>query len=257
MASLRISKFSVRPESAVVLRYGTAVVLVAAGPGAPLILRYDNLPHPFTSFAFAAIALTFWCAGAGPGLLALILSSLALSALFVPLKILGPSSESYLVIYGIFGAAVSWFSASRRRAERLLREERESLEVRVGERTRELRTTNEQLQSTQAELRGEKNRLKLLLDLNNSIVSKLELRELLRVISASVRRVMQCDAVGVSLPDPETGKLKLYALDFPEAKGFLREGMVRPPDSLPGRVFRTAQPSTFVFQKGDTANANA
>src|SRR6201993_1480306 len=99
MASLRNSKFSVRPRSAVVLRYGAAVLLVAGALGAALSLRYFGLPHPFTSFSFAAIAITFWCAGAGPGLLALILSYLALSDLFVSLKILGPSSESYLVIY--------------------------------------------------------------------------------------------------------------------------------------------------------------
>src|SRR3984893_12101604 len=256
MASLHISRYSVRPESAVMVRYGAAVILVAAALGTALVLRHENLPHPFTSFSFAAIAISFWCAGTGPGLLALLLSYLALSDLFVPVKILGPSSESYLVIYGIFGAAVSWFGATRRRAERLLRKARESLEVRVAERTGELTAANERLQSIQAELRGEKDRLKLLLDLNNSMVSKLELRELLRVISASVRRVMQCDSVGVNLPDAETGELKLYALDFPGAKGFLREGMVRPPDSLPASVFRTGQPSTFML-RNDEAIANA
>lgn len=246
-----------RPESAVVLRYGAAVVLVAAALGAAMILRHGNLPHPFMSFSFTVIAVTFWYAGTGPGLLALVLSYLALSNLFVPVKILGSSSESYLVIYGIFGAAVSWFSASRRRAERLLTEASEGLEIRVAERTEELTAANEQLQSIQAELRGEKDRLKLLLDLNNSIVSNLELRELLRVISASVRRVMQCDLVGVNLPDPETGELRLYALDFPGAKGFLREGMVHPPDSLPARVFNTGQPAVFRFRNGAIANTNA
>jgi formate hydrogenlyase transcriptional activator len=256
MASLRISRFSVRPESGVVLRYGVALVLVGAALGAALILRNDNLPHPFTSFSFAAIAITFWCAGAGPGLLALILSYLALSHLFVPLKILGSSSDEYLVIYGIFGAAVSWFSASRRRAERLLSEARDSLEIRVAERTGELTAANEQLRSIQAELRGEKDRLKLLLDLNNSIVSNLEIRDLLRVISASVRCVMQCDLVGVNLPDPESGDLTLYALDFPEAKGLLREGMVHPPDSLPARVFNTGQPEVARFRNRAIANPN-
>ncbi len=236
------------------MRYGVAVILVAAALGTALLLRHENLPHPFTSFSFAAIAIAFWYAGTGPGLLALLLSYLALSNLFVPVKILGSSSESYLVIYGIFGAAVSWFSASRRRAERLLTDARDSLEIRVAERTGELTEANEQLQSTQAELRAEKDRLKLLLDLNNSMVSKLELRDLLRVISASVRRVMLCDAVGVNLPDPETGELKLYALDFPGAKGFLHEGMLHPPDSFPARVLSTGQPSTFSVGNGALPN---
>ena len=163
----------------------------------------------------------------------------------IPVKIIGSASESYLVIYGIFGAAVSWFSATRRRAERLLTEARDHLELRVTQRTSELSGTNKELHAIHEELWHEKDRLKLLLDLNNSIVSNLKLRDLLRDISASVRRLMQCDAVGVSLPDPESGELKLYALDFPEAKGFLREGMIRPPGSLAGRAFGTGEPVTF------------
>ena len=229
-----------------VLRYGTAVTLVAAALGTALILRHHDLPHPFTSFSFMAIAITFWCAGTGPGLLALLLSYLAMSDLFVPVRILGSSSESYLVIYGIFGAAVSWFSASRRRAERLLTEARDHLELCVVERTGELTEANKELQCIDAELRHEKDRLKLLLDLNNSIVSNLELRNLLREISASVRRLMQCDSVGVNLPEPETGELKLFALNFPGAKGFLREEILRPPGSLARSAFGTGEPVTFV-----------
>jgi formate hydrogenlyase transcriptional activator len=246
MASSPISRFTARPESTTVLRYGAAVILVAAALGTALVLRHDNLPHPFTSFSFAAIALTFWYAGTGPGLLALLLSYLALSDLFVPVKILGSSSESYLVIYGIFGAAVGWFSASRRRAERLLSKARDHLELRVAERTSELTEANQELRGIHAELRQEKDRLRLLLDLNNSIVSNLELRDLLRDISATVRLLMHCDSVGVNLPDPETGELKLFALNFPGAKGFLREEMLRPPGSLARRAFSGGEPVTFM-----------
>ena len=152
---------------------------------------------------------------------------------------------------------MGWFSHSRRRAERLLIEARENLEIRVAKRTAELTTANEQLKSTQAELRGEKDRLKLLLDLNNSIVSNLELRDLLREISSSVRGVMQCDAVGVTLPDVETGELKLHALDFPSSKGFLREGMSRPPGSLAGRAFSMGGPVTFPVVDADPATDEA
>ena len=248
MTSLRTSRFA-RPQSAVLLRYGAAPILVAAALGTALLLRHENLPHPFTSFSFAAIAVAFWYGGTGPGLLALALSCLAMSDFFIPIRLSDPATESYIVIYGIFGLLVSWFSASRRSAERLLTEARDGLEIRVEERTGELRATNEQLQDAQAELRGEKDRLKLLLDLNNSMVSKLELRDLLRVISASVRRVMLCDSVGVYLPDPETGELKLYALDFPAAKGFLHEGMLQPPRSPAATVFSRGQPSTFSLER--------
>jgi hypothetical protein len=60
-----------------VLRYGTAIILVGVALGIALVLRHDNLPHPFISFSLAAIAITFWCAGTGPGPVALSLSYLA------------------------------------------------------------------------------------------------------------------------------------------------------------------------------------
>ena len=120
--------------------------------------------------------------------------------------------------------------------------------MRVTERTSDLTRANQELQGTQAELSSERGRLNLLLNLNNSIVSNLELLDLLRAISESVRHIMQCDAVGVHLPDPETGDLKVYAFSSPTGKGFIQEGIVRSTDSVPGRVFSTRQPLTFTFR---------
>jgi formate hydrogenlyase transcriptional activator len=88
-------------------------------------------------------------------------------------------------------------------------------------------------------------RLKILLDLTNSMVSNLELRDLLRSIAANLRRVMECDAVGVHLPDPEGNgeTLRLYALDFPDSKGLLKEDLsVRIEGTPPGEAFRTGKP---------------
>jgi len=85
--------------------------------------------------------------------------------------------------------------------------------------------------------------LKLLLDLTNGVVSTLDLRELLRNISANVRRVMQCDFVGVGLPEPGDAHLRLYAMDFPESRGFLTEETLIPVDGTPpGSAFRTGKP---------------
>ena len=104
----------------------------------------------------------------------------------------------------------------------------------------------EALQKTQADLQAEKDRLQLLLELNSQAVSNLELRTLLRAISVSVRRVMQCDAVGVHLPDTESGQLQLYALDFPDGNGLLTEDaqVLREGSGgcNPGEVFRTRKP---------------
>ena len=164
MKRFAVVSFVARHRYAAVLRYVAAVIFVGTALGTALILRRNNLPHPFTSFSFAAIAISFWYGGMGPGLLALLLSYLALSDLFLPVRILGSSSEYYAVIYGIFGLLVSWFSASRHRAERLLTQARDNLEVRVAERTSELQEANKELQAIQAELRHEKDRLQLLTD---------------------------------------------------------------------------------------------
>ena len=92
------------------------------------------------------------------------------------------------------------------------------------------------------ELQHESDRLKLLLEMTNVLVSNLELRELLRAVSASIRKVMHCDRVGVWLPDEEFGQLRQYAMDFPEGKGFEREDALRPVNgSVIGQVFRTGE----------------
>src|ERR1700687_5409965 len=84
-------------------------------------------------------------------------------------------------------------------------------------------------------------RLQLLLDVTNQVVSNLQLRDLLRAISASVRRVMQCDLVGVLLPDSDGNTLQTFVLDFPESKGFIREEYCSMEGSLGGFVFRTGK----------------
>jgi formate hydrogenlyase transcriptional activator len=81
-------------------------------------------------------------------------------------------------------------------------------------------------------------RLKLLLDLTNRVVTKLQLPELLQEVSASIRQVMQCESVGVSLPDPETGELRRYALDFPGHE----EILARACTDHEIAVFRTGEP---------------
>jgi len=72
------------------------------------------------------------------------------------------------------------------------------------------------LTRTQGVLKVEKDRLQLLLDLTSQIASNLELRHLLRAASAIIRRIVQCDAVAVHLPDKESSALRLFAFDSHE-----------------------------------------
>jgi formate hydrogenlyase transcriptional activator len=102
------------------------------------------------------------------------------------------------------------------------------------------------LRRTSEELQTKNDHLQLLLDVTNQVVSNLELRDLLRAISQDVRRVMQCDYASLALPDAENKQLRLYAVDFPEGKGFLHEELVYPIEGTPsGTAFRTMKPLTL------------
>jgi formate hydrogenlyase transcriptional activator len=86
-------------------------------------------------------------------------------------------------------------------------------------------------------------RLKLILDLSNQVVSNLELHELLVAASASVRRVMRCDAAAVMLADSDGAHLRVHALDFPESRGIFTEGGLVPIEgSMPGDSFKSGKP---------------
>ena len=86
-------------------------------------------------------------------------------------------------------------------------------------------------------------RLELLLELTNSVVSNLDLRDVLRAVSASIRRVMQCDGVGVCLPEPGSDRLRLFALDFPGSRGAVQEGMLpEEEDASAQKALHTGRP---------------
>jgi formate hydrogenlyase transcriptional activator len=97
--------------------------------------------------------------------------------------------------------------------------------------------------SEQASLRlkGERTRLKLIFDLNNSVISNLDLKVVIQSISPSIRNVMQLDAVALMLPASNSRGLEVYALDFPDGKGHIRPGAVLPQESLAGTVFHTGK----------------
>jgi formate hydrogenlyase transcriptional activator len=91
--------------------------------------------------------------------------------------------------------------------------------------------------------RQAQDRLKLILDLTNQVVSNLNFQELLRTISASVRRVMHYDAAAIMLPEPDGQHLRVHALDFPDGKGIFKEEILIPIEgSTPGETFRKGKP---------------
>ncbi len=94
-------------------------------------------------------------------------------------------------------------------------------------------------------------RLKLLLNLTSRITSNLKIRDLLRAVAANIREVMQCDAVAVSLVDSASGTSKLYVLDFPQGKGFIKEERVLTIAGAARRVLETLKPA--VVHKADAS----
>ena len=98
-------------------------------------------------------------------------------------------------------------------------------------------------QCHQQKLARERDRCQLLLEINNTLVSNLNLRELLSAISGCLRRVMPHDLAGLALHDPAINKLRITALDFPEHEDAFVEGeMIDLEENPGGRAFTTGQP---------------
>ena len=98
-------------------------------------------------------------------------------------------------------------------------------------------------QTAHACLQTQNDRLQLLLNLTNRITSNLNFRELLRLIAANIREVMQCDAVAVSLVDAAAGTSRLYVLDFPQGKGIIKEERVLTIAGASRRVLESLKPA--------------
>lgn len=95
-------------------------------------------------------------------------------------------------------------------------------------------------------------RLRLILELTNQVVSNLNFQELLQTISASVRQVMLSDAAAIMLPDADGKQLRVHALDFPDSRGFFKESAAIPIEaSMPGETFKTGTP--VIINKLDPA----
>ena len=128
-----------------ILRYGLAVGSVALALGmAWLLARYNFRSAEFPLFLFA-IAVTVWYAGLWPGVVAVLLSSLAYNFFFTE-----PMYSFYVartdipdyVIFVLFASLLTWFSTIRRRVERELLQSRDELEKEVAERTQQASLLN-------------------------------------------------------------------------------------------------------------------
>src|SRR6266853_1459934 len=101
----------------------------------------------------------------------------------------------------------------------------------------------ERAQAYQRQLAQERDRLRVLLEVNNAISSKLDLRALLNAISASLRRVIHHEYTSLALFEDDKNKMRVMALDFPQGKGLIHEEMLVPLEgSIAGSAFRNRRP---------------
>ncbi|HEU4340984.1 MAG TPA: sigma 54-interacting transcriptional regulator [Candidatus Binatia bacterium] len=85
---------------------------------------------------------------------------------------------------------------------------------------------DESAQSAQQQLTRERDRVRLLLEVNNAVVSHLDLDDLFTAVSACLRRVIQHDDSGLILYDQATRRYRVHLLHFAKNESLIEEGGV-------------------------------
>src|ERR1700755_293754 len=106
-----------RRSKRAIWQYGLAVISVAA---ALVITSPMESYTDVTPLFYAAIIITAWFGGMGPGILAVVLASLAIDYYLVPplytLRI-EVKHVSFLIVFGCLAILTSWMSTKRKQAE--------------------------------------------------------------------------------------------------------------------------------------------
>jgi formate hydrogenlyase transcriptional activator len=81
-------------------------------------------------------------------------------------------------------------------------------------------------QAAQRQLTHERDRVRLLLEVNNAVVSHLDLADLFPAVSACLRKVIQHDGSALVLYDQPTRRYRVHVLRFAKNESFIEEGQV-------------------------------
>ncbi len=101
----------------------------------------------------------------------------------------------------------------------------------------------EEAQTSQRQLEHERDHVRMLLEVNNALVSNLETRELFAAIAACMRRVMPHEYTSLALYDPASDTLRLHAVESEGGIPPIPEGTVTPmSESVAGAAFRERKP---------------
>ena len=111
-------------------------------------------------------------------------------------------------------------------------------------------------QAYQQQLSRERDRLRVLLEINNVLVTSRELPELFRGIISTLKRVIQHDYTSLALLDPSSGLLKIHALDFPGRQDLLKQEITISRDVSPsGQAISTGKPILVRGAELDRSNS--
>src|SRR2546423_2845377 len=148
---IAMSDANARPVSGGLSGYALSVLLVALSTSVTFLLRdYSFRPPLF----LPAILLSTWFGGTGPGVLAVLLSTLSINFFLLEPRFAFAFSFRDFVHLAVFlftALLISSWSAARSRAEHALKRARDELEGKVKERTADLSRSNEQLRLENAE----------------------------------------------------------------------------------------------------------
>src|SRR5260221_402939 len=98
-------------------------------------------------------------------------------------------------------------------------------------------------QAYQSQLARQRDRLQVLLEINNLLITSRELPELFRGIVNTLERVIHHDYTSLALLDSQTGLLRIHSLDFPGKQNIFKPETVVPRDTSPaGRAIAASQP---------------
>jgi formate hydrogenlyase transcriptional activator len=101
----------------------------------------------------------------------------------------------------------------------------------------------------QRQLARERDRLRLLLEINNQVVTQLDINELFRSASGSIRKYFANDFAGFWLIDKQSNQLECAVLDFPGGKGFLADIPAREVTDQELERMRTRTPEIWSQQE--------
>jgi PAS domain S-box-containing protein len=149
------------------------------------LLQHLIVAPPWYEF-LAVVLISTWVGGLGPGILAVLLSMLAIDYFFVPPLHTFSLDIAYLpgfIGFGLSALLISWLTTKRKRAEVSLRQARDELEARVRERTAELQRTNATLYTEIAERKRAEETLRAQANLLNLTHDTVMVREMNGVIT--------------------------------------------------------------------------